>query len=221
MKIKKIFLPFILIFIFPIKVHAAMEYLRFEGRVFDFAPGSGGYDPEIPITNRQTIYIDLLIDTNLDVPGRNDFGFFQDHFAVLSVEGSLQLDSDVFGTTSAFPEGRLTTITLTDTMYLGHKWAQINSLSSRDLDSDISISNWVVGTRVGLYNNGVLCREFGCNDPFFNVYSDRIGSLELTYRGASAPPEYVPIPTSIALLISAFISLFSISKRRKVLRTFS
>lgn len=146
------------------------EYLRFQGT---------------------DTYFDFAVNTSIDVPAHPD-GSYYDTFWVYYLGGSLTGDSDYFGFTASYPEGRSTYLRIADAAWIGVPWDWFGW--NYENQNDFSIDTWGVGTHVALTTVPDDCGYY---------QSCMLASLTLSYRGASAPPPVVPLPAAAWLLVSA------------------
>ena len=165
-------------------LQAAPEYLRFEGAVSQFyGPTSFGYGPTLGLVAGQPVYFDFVVDTAANAPGRPDT-FYQNYFQSSYLGGAVATGFASYGLTSSFPEGINTWLFAANTLYVGSPYRFDNF-------GDASIATWVVGQDLKLMNNAYYDRD------------SMIGDVQLTYRGATAPPAIVPLPATAWLLLSA------------------
>jgi hypothetical protein len=177
---------------------AATEYLRFTGNIDNSYSSifSYGYDASLGFTPGQAVYFDFKIDTNLNAAGHPDSSY-QDSFAVTYLAGSVAGPNVTYGTTNNYPEGLTTDLFVVSSL-------QVGTAAYGDQYGDTSIDAWGVGSSVSLMNYG---------DSSFNI----IGSLKLTYRGATLPPSNVPIPAALWLFISGLGSPFLLRRKLKAI----
>ncbi len=165
-------------------LQAAPEYLRFQGAVSRFyGPYSYGYGPTLGLVAGQPVYFDFVVDTAANAPGRPD-GSYQNYFQSSYLGGSVSTGFASYGLTSNFPEGTNTWLFAATTLYVGSPY-QFNNFG------DASIATWVVGQDLKLMNN------------HYSISGSTIGDVQLTYRGANAPPAVVPLPATAWLFLSA------------------
>lgn len=176
-------------------VYAATEFLRFEGSISSsYDEYDSGYDASLGFYPGQSVYFDFQIDTSLDAPGYSDSSY-EDYFAVTYVSGSLGNTGLTHGATSSFPEGTISGLFITNSLFIGSSWDWLAN------PSDESINTWNTGDQLALMNNS-----------YFSDYI--IGTLEMTYRSNTAPPAYVPLPGTVWLFVSGLLGLVGAAKRK-------